>query len=863
MLDKFRETAITWDKANRKVYEQLRVSAGDNKGRKLSVQVVNGGVIESLSGASLSLFWETKDKAHNGLDAFETVDAAKGEFEIYYKTGMLSNEGALNANLVLVDTNGRVVSEPFTITVFKGIDDDAIQSSDSFTALTEALVQVGNINNKADRDELLALESTFEQTKVSLEQQLQHKTNRSEVLQIVGDVSDGTPLFADDVSGMTDVARNYVNGSDGFIYTYDGSGWVNTNVKYQTTGIGVKDIKLLNMDIDGYLPQPLFYEYGRETGTDNRYVHSDVSIAKKGTKISTSRNDIRFTLYYLSGSTYRTVFSGWVTDYVLLSDVSDLRIVARFEPLRTITESEKVAFSNSLVIATEETAVKKKEMDATIRTLGDGDSLPYELGDITVAGVNSTNTTARIRSKEFSFFQKGTTFRNTDKENLQMAIAVEGGTYFLTNRGWTSADYTLEDSANVRIMLRKVDGTVFTSQEIESYGSKIEIYTPNHLVKQKNLRALINETVQIGSTTKYISTSGSDTNDGNAKNTAYATLQKALNERPKNIAIERGTYRNQSAVKNDIDDISIFAYGSGDKAVFVGSDRLTGWEPYNDIYRTAYAGNTRYQQVFVDKTLPIDTGGNRPSFNAVLWEGNDKKTDYKMTPVLTVSECVNTLGTFHFDGTYVYVNPADIANEFNAVKTDTGLVLSGNKVKLQDIVFDFYTNDPMLLDNVESLDAQNCEANHSSTRDGWSLDRTSGVLRDCKGIKNRNDGFNLHFNGDTQLINCEGTFNYDDGVSHHEECTGTIVGGRWSDNGKGGVAPAYGAKVNVYNAVIENNDFGFYNMHETPIDNISSGNLYRNNNTTFRNAGGGELLSINDKFVSEGTLYSGEEPTVI
>ena len=145
MLDKFRENPITWDKASRKVYEPLRASAGDNKGRKLFVQIVNDGVVENLSGASLSLFWETKDKANNGLDAFKTVNAEKGEFEIYYTTGMLSNEGTLNANLVLVDANGRVVSEPFTITVFKGIDDDAIQSSDSFTALTQALIDVSNL----------------------------------------------------------------------------------------------------------------------------------------------------------------------------------------------------------------------------------------------------------------------------------------------------------------------------------------------------------------------------------------------------------------------------------------------------------------------------------------------------------------------------------------------------------------------------------------------------------------------------------------------------------------------------------------------------------------------------------------------
>ena len=145
MLDNFRETAITWDKANRKVYEPLRVSAGDNKGRKLSVQVVNGGVVENITGSSLSLFWETRDKAHRGLDVFTAVDATKGEFEIYYTTGMLSNEGVLNANLVLVDTSGRVVSEPFTITVFKGIDDNAIQSSDSFTALTEALIDISDL----------------------------------------------------------------------------------------------------------------------------------------------------------------------------------------------------------------------------------------------------------------------------------------------------------------------------------------------------------------------------------------------------------------------------------------------------------------------------------------------------------------------------------------------------------------------------------------------------------------------------------------------------------------------------------------------------------------------------------------------
>lgn len=247
-----------WDKANRKVYESLRASAGDNKGRKLSVQLVNDGVIEDLSGASLSLFWETKDKAYKGLDAFTAVDATKGEFEICYTTGMLSNEGTLNANLVLVDTSGRVVSEPFTITVFKGIDDDAIQSSDSFTALTEALAQVGTINNKADRDELLALESTFEQNNVSINQQLQQtEQNLTAQLQQTTETLAGIDRTFGDITFATfselqsafptgDMKR-YIVAADGKWYWWNGTTWTAGQVA-QAIGIADKTVSAEKLD---------------------------------------------------------------------------------------------------------------------------------------------------------------------------------------------------------------------------------------------------------------------------------------------------------------------------------------------------------------------------------------------------------------------------------------------------------------------------------------------------------------------------------------------------------------------------------------------------------------------------------------
>lgn len=142
MLQRFREQHLVWDKANRRIHERVEANASDAKGRKLVVQVLNDGVIEDLAGTSLSLYWETRNEKNKGLDAFDVVDAEQGRFELYYTTGMLSNEGKLRANLVLVDDLGKVVSEEFSISVSRGIDEEAAESSDSFTALTQALVKV-------------------------------------------------------------------------------------------------------------------------------------------------------------------------------------------------------------------------------------------------------------------------------------------------------------------------------------------------------------------------------------------------------------------------------------------------------------------------------------------------------------------------------------------------------------------------------------------------------------------------------------------------------------------------------------------------------------------------------------------------
>ena len=204
MLDKFRETAITWDKATKRIYSPITANESDSNGRKLNIQVVNSGQVENLTGATLHLYWETKDKSQYGLDAFTASDISKGEFEIFYTTGMLSNVGELNATLVLVDSTGKVVSDWFKITVARGIDNDAIQSENSFSSLTQALIDISNLEqNYAPR--LNNLTAQLQQTEQNLSSQLADievsKAEQNELTQLQGVV---TSLTVDNADGLKD-----------------------------------------------------------------------------------------------------------------------------------------------------------------------------------------------------------------------------------------------------------------------------------------------------------------------------------------------------------------------------------------------------------------------------------------------------------------------------------------------------------------------------------------------------------------------------------------------------------------------------------------------------------------------------------
>ncbi|MGI6154442.1 MAG: DUF2817 domain-containing protein [Enterococcus lemanii] len=266
-LNQFRSIDLTWDRANGRIYEAIRVASSDENGRKLTVRVSNGSLVEDLSSATLNLYWETTNAKNKGLDAFEVVDASRGIFEIYFTTGMLSNVGKLYAWLQLVDTAGTVTSERFDITVFRGIDNDAAESENSFTSLTTALVRVNNIDadindldvKKADKAALATTNMALATTNT----EVARKADKIYVDNRIDNVTQGGP--ADTFANLSALQSAYPNGAnkpmlvlegDGvtaYVYTWTGNTW-KKGVLYQSQGIDDKSIDTDKLKFDAVTP---------------------------------------------------------------------------------------------------------------------------------------------------------------------------------------------------------------------------------------------------------------------------------------------------------------------------------------------------------------------------------------------------------------------------------------------------------------------------------------------------------------------------------------------------------------------------------------------------------------------------------
>ena len=173
-------------------------------------------------------------------------------------------------------------------------------------------------------------------------------------------------------------------------------------------------------------------------------------------------------------------------------------------------------------------------------------------------------------------------------------------------------------------------------------------------------------------------------------------------------------------------------------------------------------------------------------------------------------------------------NPDPMLVIIDATGNSNGLSLQhGNNVTLKGIKVINAEANGFNLRWIQNVDITYCIAEYAAEM-GFLIKDVNGIFRDCNcnhigtmGGGQHHDGFNIHGTGSTSFINCSASYCEDDGISHHDACTGMIDGGEWHHCGKGGVAsPTHGAVIDVKNIYSHHNTNGIYCYSSTDFNRV-------------------------------------------
>ena len=185
LSDEFYYQHINLDTVNTQVFTNLTSKVGDTNGRGLIVTLTENGLQKDTTGISLNLKWKHRSGVSQGLDNFDVVDLSKGVYKITYPTEM-NRSGLVDAFVQIVDGGKVVGTRNMIISVESTVgDDSAIESSNSFSALASALIEVQSWNDRIDVveqefiDKSNNLDATYPTRLVSVETQLAEKATKN------------------------------------------------------------------------------------------------------------------------------------------------------------------------------------------------------------------------------------------------------------------------------------------------------------------------------------------------------------------------------------------------------------------------------------------------------------------------------------------------------------------------------------------------------------------------------------------------------------------------------------------------------------------------------------------------------------
>ena len=231
--------------------------------------------------------------------------------------------------------------------------------------------------------------------------------------------------------------------------------------------------------------------------------------------------------------------------------------------------------------------------------------------------------------------------------------------------------------------------------------------------------------------------------------------------------------------------------------------------------------------------------------------------------------------TIELDDYYAAFNATTNPNPplviIDATGNNNGLLLNhGNKVTLKGIKVINAEQNGFNLRWIQELDVRCCTAEYCAEM-GFLIKDASGVFNDCncnhigvQGGTAHHDGFNIHGIGSTSFINCSASYCEDDGISHHDACTGMIDGGEWHHCGKGGVAsPTHGSLIDIKNIYSHHNKNGIYCDAQQEFDRVAaniSGCVCKDNELDIKV---GQYYKVNVWNCIYDTISSGDNVNVI
>ncbi|MFS1030176.1 SGNH/GDSL hydrolase family protein, partial [Enterococcus casseliflavus] len=210
-LDQFRDVDLVIDYANYSFIEKQFVSQGDYKGRTLTVQVTNNGVVGEVPGLMLNLNWYNEASGLADLSAFSVLDKANSIYRIEYPQHMMT-PGRVIASIQIIQ-DGKVTNlKQFELTVQRlagqavGIVDKA-----EFSALVAVLADSNKFRTdidtmnatKANKTELKVVEDKADENITKLKGEV-----TSEIGQKVDKSGNGQVTWAN----LAQDARNNISG---------------------------------------------------------------------------------------------------------------------------------------------------------------------------------------------------------------------------------------------------------------------------------------------------------------------------------------------------------------------------------------------------------------------------------------------------------------------------------------------------------------------------------------------------------------------------------------------------------------------------------------------------------------------------